>query len=175
MNERIDTRPVAYRHPQPAAMLPDLLSGGALDLDTEDGLWVPQAEGVWFRPLLLSVSGGYYVNILRVTKAGILSRHRHSGPVHAFTLRGTWRYLEHDWVARAGDYAFEPPGETHTLVVPEGAGEMVTLFHVTGGYTYVDPDGTALGYEDVFTKLDKLLDHCERTGLGRAVADALVR
>ena len=45
-------------------------------------------------------------------------------------------------------------GETHTLVVPEDVQEMVTLFHIDGGYTYVDPYGAALGYEDVFTKLE---------------------
>ena len=175
MDRRPDTRAIPYRHPQPTAMLPDLLLGGALDIDAEPESWVPQAEGVWFRPLLLSVSAGYYVNLLRVRKSGILSRHRHSGPVHAFTLRGEWHYLEHDWVARPGDYAFEPPGETHTLVVPEGVDEMVTLLHVTGGYTYVDPDGEALGYEDVFTKLDHLIRHCESTGLGREAAERLVR
>ena len=37
--------------------------------------------------------------------------------------------------------------------------EMVTLFYVTGGYTYVDPYGKALGYEDVFTKLDNARRH----------------
>ena len=96
---------------------------------------------------------GYYVNLLRVRNTGVLSRHRHSRPVHAFTLRGRWRYLEHDWEAVPGSYAFEPPGETHTLVVPDDVEEMITLFHVTGNYTYVDPDRIALGYEDVFTKL----------------------
>jgi hypothetical protein len=55
------------------------------------------------------------------------------GPVHAFTLRGTWRFLEHDRMASVGDYAFEPPGEAHTLVVPDDVQEMAMLFHVTGG------------------------------------------
>jgi hypothetical protein len=32
---------------------------------------------------------------------------------------------------------------------------MATLFHVTGGYTYIDPHGVALGYEGVFTKLEQ--------------------
>ena len=145
---------IAYQLPQPVGMMADVFAGGALDLDGGDERdWVPQSADVSFRPLVLSVSQGYYVNILRVRSSGVLSRHRHSGPVHAFTLRGTWHYLEHDWVAKAGDYAFEPPGETHTLVVPDECREMATLFHVTGGYTYVDPYGKALGYEDVFTKL----------------------
>ena len=95
--------------------------------------------------------------------------------MHAFTLRGKWRYLEHDWVATPGDYAFEPPGETHTLVVPEDVREMATLFHVTGGYTYVDPYGKALGYEDVFTKLENVRRHYEHIGLGADYANRLVR
>ncbi|MZQ91327.1 cupin [Frigidibacter albus] len=145
-------------------MQQDLIMPGVMDLDAEPDLWVPQAEGVSFRPLVLNVSQGYYVNLLRVRKSGVLSRHRHSGPVHAFTLRGSWLYLEHDWVATEGSYAFEPPGETHTLVVPDGVTEMITLFHVTGGYTYVDPDGVALGYEDVFTKLENTRRHFEAIG-----------
>ena len=115
------------------------------------------------------------MNLLRVRKAGVLSRHRHNGPVHAFTLRGRWRYLEHDWEATPMSYAFEPAGETHTLVVPEEVEEMITLFHVTGGYVYVDVEGQALGYEDVFTKLDATRSHYERLGLGAASAEAFVR
>lgn len=46
---------------------------------------------------MFHVSLGYSVNILRVRKSGILSRHRHAGPVHAAILRGRWHYLEHDW------------------------------------------------------------------------------
>jgi 2,4'-dihydroxyacetophenone dioxygenase len=139
---------------------------GALALREDDQDRVPQAEGIWFQPLVLNVTQGFYVNILRVRQAGVLSRHRHSGPVHAFTLRGSWRYLEHDWTAREGDYVFEPPGETHTLVVPDDVSEMITLFHVTGGYTYVDPFGDALGYEDVFTKLENAERHFKSLGLG---------
>ena len=164
-NQR-DTRKIPYQLPQPAGMRPDMLMADALDLSADDDLWVPQSEGVWFKPLMLNVSEGYYVNLLRVTASGVLSRHRHSGPVHAFTLRGRWHYLEHDWIATEGSYAFEPPGETHTLVIPEDVPEMITLFHVTGGYVYVDPHGVALGYEDVFTKLANARKHFEAVGKG---------
>lgn len=168
-----DGSAIPFRLPQPQGMVAEVIAAGALNLDS--GLWIPQAERVWFRPLLLHVSQGYYVNLLRVARAGILSRHRHSGPVHAFTLRGRWRYLEHDWRASANDYAFEPPGETHTLFVEDSGEDMITLFHVTGGYTYVDPYGVAQGYEDVFTKLDAARAHYERVGLDPAELDAIVR
>ena len=37
-----------------------------------------------------------------------------------------------------GDYVFEPPGETHTLTVPEDVPEMVTFFNISGCMYYVD-------------------------------------
>ena len=170
-----DRDKIPYARPQPFGMQPDLLNPLAMDLDAQPGLWVPQAEGVEFRPLLLNVSQGYYVNLLRVRRSGVLSRHRHSGPVHAITLRGRWYYLEHDWVATTGSYAFEPPGETHTLVVPEDVEEMVTLFHVTGGYTYVDPQGVAAGYEDVFTKLEAARAYYHEAGIAPEQLQAIIR
>ncbi len=125
--------------------------------------------------MLLSVSQGYFVNLLRVRRAGILSRHRHTGPVHAFVLRGAWHYLEHDWFAETGSYAFEPPGETHTLEVPAGVTEMITLFHVSGAYIYVEPDGTSVSVEDVFTKLAAARTYYEAVGLGASYVDRFVR
>lgn len=171
----LDISKVPFQKEQPSGIRRDLLSPGALDLDANPELWVKQSEDVSFRPLLLNVTQGFYLNILRVRSSGVLSRHRHTGPVHAFTLRGTWHYLEHDWISNEGDYAFEPPGETHTLVIPEGVKETTILFHVTGGYTYVDPYGKALGYEDVFTKLENTRKHFEEIGLGSDYADRFVR
>ena len=99
-------------------MVGEVVVGGGVDI--EEHLWVPQTDDVSFKPLLLNATQGYYVNLLRVRGAGVLSRHRHAGPVHGYVLKGTWRYLEHNWIAEEGSYVFEPPGETHTLVVPEG-------------------------------------------------------
>jgi 2,4'-dihydroxyacetophenone dioxygenase len=69
----------------------------------------------------------------------------------------------------------EPPGETHTLEVPEGVEEMVTLFHVTGAYVYVDPHGKVEGVEDVFSKLKMARDHYEKVGLGADYVDQFIR
>jgi 2,4'-dihydroxyacetophenone dioxygenase len=174
MNDDQD-KAIAFRGHQPYGMLDDFVVDHALDLDADEKLWVPQSQDVDFRPLLFSVSQGYFLNLLRVRKTGILSRHRHAGPVHALVLRGRWHYLEHDWYAERGGYAFEPPGETHTLEVPADVEEMITLFHVTGTYVYVDPDGNAEGIEDVFTKLDAARTHYEAIGLGAGYADQFVR
>jgi hypothetical protein len=92
----IDQSKIAYQKPQPAGMVPDVFVGSALELDGDERKWVPQSPTVAFRPLVLNVSQGYYINILRVRSSGVLSRHRHSGPVHAITLRGRWRRLSKD-------------------------------------------------------------------------------
>lgn len=173
-------RPQASAIPYKGSKLPhvpeDLVIPNVFDnLDFDERYWVPQAENIWFRPLLFCVSQGYFVNILRVRKSGILSRHRHTGPVQATTLRGKWHYLEHSWWATEGSHAFEPPGDIHTLEVPEGVEEMITLFHVTGAYIYVDPDGNPVGVEDVFSKLQTAQDHYEKVGLGKEYADQFIR
>jgi quercetin dioxygenase-like cupin family protein len=35
------------------------------------------------------------MNLLRGRKSGVLSRHRHPQPVHAYVIKGQWRDLEH--------------------------------------------------------------------------------
>ncbi|MBI2946474.1 MAG: 2,4'-dihydroxyacetophenone dioxygenase family protein [Verrucomicrobia bacterium] len=145
----------------------------ATALPTDERLWVPQAPNVWFRPLLFNTVNGEWVNVLRVRKSGMLNRHRHPAPVHGYVLKGSWRYLEHDWVAREGMYVFEPPGEVHTLVVDEG--EMMTLFHVSGALIYVDEKGAATHYDDVHTKIEMCRRHFADVGLGADYLEQFVR
>ena len=167
---------IPYSGPPVPHMQPDIVHPGVLrDWLADDNLWVPQTSTVWFKPLLLSPSNRYFVNLLRVRSQGILSRHRHAGAVHALVLRGRWHYLEHDWVAEVGSYIYEPPGDTHTLVVPEGVDEMITWFHNTAGYTYVDPDGNPVAYEDVFTKIAAAKRHYIAIGLGEDYINRFLR
>ena len=144
-------------------------------LPEDERAWVPQAPQVWFRPLLLNTVQGYWCNLLRVRRAGVLSRHRHPAPVHGLVLRGEWRYLEHDWIAREGAFVFEPPGETHTLVVDDHVAEMITFFCVAGCMYYVDEAGQCTGFEDVFTKIDMCRAHYADVGLGGDFVDQFVR
>ncbi|GHC27911.1 2,4'-dihydroxyacetophenone dioxygenase family protein [Aidingimonas halophila] len=168
-----DHQRMPYQYPQPAEASADIVVPNAIPDD--ERIWVPQAENVDFRPLCLNVSQGYWVNLLRVRKSGVLSRHRHPNPVHGIVLKGEWRYLEHDWVATEGSYVYEPPGETHTLVVDDHVEEMITLFQVNGVMYYVDPWSGHLGFEDVFTKVDMCRQHYEACGLGRDYVDQFIR
>jgi 2,4'-dihydroxyacetophenone dioxygenase len=162
-----------YQLPFPAEALPEIVIPNAIPKD--ERIWVPQAENVWFRPLCLNRSQGYWMNLLKVRKSGVLSRHRHPQGVHGWVLKGRWHYLEHDWVAEEGGYVYEPPGETHTLVVPEGVDEMITYFQVNGVMLYVDPYGKTMGFEDVFTKIDLCRKHYEAVGLGADYVDQFIR
>ena len=143
-------------------------------LPDDERVWVPQAPGVSFRPLMLNTVNGGWCNLLRVRKAGVLSRHRHPGPVHGYVIKGQWRYLEHDWVATEGSYVFEPPGETHTLTV-DSADEMITFFHISGAMIYLDAEGRQVGYEDVHTKIEMCRRHYRANGLGDDYLQQFIR
>ena len=141
------------------------------DTDLSDALvsasslpWVEQGPGVFFKPLRLSPNAGTWANILHVERSGRVSRHRHLGAVQAWVLQGSWRYLEHEWVARPGDFVFEGAGDVHTLVVEPGE-EMETLFVIDGPYEYLDEDGRVTGVESAASKLLAYRRHCEANGL----------
>ena len=179
----------------PNIVSPTMITGkeaAATRIPDDDILWVPQSDTVSFRPLCFCTSSGYYVNLLKVKgiqkgKMGFLSRHRHPGPVHGYVIKGSWKYLEHDWIAKPGSYIFEPPGEIHTLVtVPSDSetdssdgddedDEMITLFHVTGSLLYCDEVGNVVGAEDVFTKLEKAKEYYKSIGLGEDYVNQFVR
>jgi quercetin dioxygenase-like cupin family protein len=162
-----------YRHPMPKESPPELVVPDAIP--TDERIWVPVDDNVWFRPLCLSASRGYWMNLLRVRRAGVLSRHRHPQPVHGYVLKGRWRYLEHDWVAEEGGFVYEPPGEVHTLVVDPPVTEMITFFNVNGAMVYVDEQGDTVGYEDVHTKIDMCRRHYEAVGLGAGYVERFIR
>jgi 2,4'-dihydroxyacetophenone dioxygenase len=143
----------------------------------DERVWVPQAPDVWFRPLLLNTVTGSWCNLLRVRKSGVLSKHIHPSWVTGYVIKGAWRYLEHDWIAKAGSFVYEPPGEIHTLVVDDvvGENEMITQFNIHGAMIYLDDNGKTTGYEDVFTKIAMCRKHYIDVGLGADYIDQFIR
>ena len=158
--------------PLPDGLKPEIVATAIPD---DERVWVPQAENVWFRPLLLNTVSGGWCNLLRVRRSGVLSRHRHPMLVVGYVIKGRWFYREHDWVANEGDFVYEPPGETHTLEVPADCAEMITFFNISGAMIYLDDAGKQTGYEDVFTKLEMCRAHYEAVGLGASYVEQFVR
>jgi len=155
-----------------SGLQPDLAIAALPD---DERVWVPQADNVWFRPLLLNTVNGGWCNLLRVRRSGVLSRHRHPMAVVGYVIRGRWRYLEHDWIAEEGSFVYEPPGEIHTLVVPADCTEMITFFNIGGAMIYLDDDGRQNGYEDVWSKIDLCRNHYESVGLGAHFVQQFIR
>jgi len=174
MDAASDPFPTPYSGPtQPDALAEIFLGDGFADAD--ERLWVPLAPGRWSRPLCLNVSQGYWVHLTRVRGGGMVSRHRHPAPVHGFVLKGSWRYLERDWVAAPGSYIYEPPGDIHTLVVDSDCDEMITLFHNTGAIIYSDENGETTGHTDVFDRVKACREHFEAIGLGTDYVKNFIR
>ena len=149
------------------------------DIDTEDDrLWVPYAEGVWIQPCHFDVTRGGFSVVLKGLPGAALGTHYHVGTVRGHTMRGHWRYLEHDWIAKPGTFIYEPAGEAHTLVILEDSPEpALILFVVEGGLVYLDkPDnGSMAAYEDGFTILELCRNYYRSVGFDVSLLDGRIR
>ena len=137
-------------------------------INTDEIPWVPQGERVWFKPLRFDLATGRWINLLKVQGSGRVNRHRHTGgQVMGYCTKGSWHYLERDWVAKPGTLVYEPPGDIHTLVVDEGVEEMQTLFILEGTVQYLDDSDNLIYQDDVFSKLERYTRFCEEQGIER--------
>ena len=96
-----------------------------------------------------------------------IQRHKHTGPVYAFTLSGSWKYEEYDDVNRAGSFLYEPAGSIHTLIVPDTNTEVTDVwFAVWGANLNLDDAGNVESVYDAQFIWDGYRMLCEAAGLG---------
>ena len=151
---------------------PEMFQGDVLRHDEK---WMPVGDIGFSRPLLYDTKAGGWISVLRARGAGTIQRHRHASPVTAWTLEGAWGYREHDWVARAGSFVYEPAGHIHTLYIHPDEAHMTAVFHIFGPLVYVDEAGVAQDYEDVFVRIDRYAAYCRTVGLGEDWVRSLIR
>ena len=94
-----------------------------------------------------------------------VQRHRHTGPVYAYTTSGAWRYKEYDYVNRAGSFLFEPANSVHTLQVLEDNTHV--WFQIYGSNLNLDDDDEVDSISDGASALAVYLKLCEQAGLPR--------
>ena len=146
------------------------------DAATDDlRYYVPFSETVSSRPLWISPNDNKWADILRADGAGLVNRHYHPHEVFAYTISGKWGYLEHDWIATAGDFVYETPGEGHTLVAHEHPDPMRVFFVVHGPLIWLDEQGESAGHFDVHDYIKLCRDHYESVGIGADYVDTLFR
>lgn len=78
-------------------------------------------------------------------------------------------------MARAGDFVYESPGSSHTLVAHETDEPMRALFVVHAPLIWLDENGATTGYFDVHHYLAMCRAHYEKVGLGVGEIEKLLR
>jgi 2,4'-dihydroxyacetophenone dioxygenase len=110
---------------------------------------------------------------IRVTRARLdpglrLRTHVHTGHVYAWTVSGTWHYLEYPESSRANAYLYEPAGSRHTLHVPEDSPEPAdVIFIVHGSNVELGATGEFEGATSAMDIARAYLQACRELGLPR--------
>lgn len=144
----------------------------------DDSLWIPYADGVAFQPCSFDLTAGAYSLVLKAMPGASLGVHYHVGQVYGFTIKGRWRYLEHDWIAKPGTFIYEPAGEAHTLTILEDLPDPALIFFVIhGALVYLDkPEGGSFAtYEDAFSALEFCREYYLKAGLDVRRLEKLIR
>ncbi|WP_338759406.1 2,4'-dihydroxyacetophenone dioxygenase family protein [Massilia sp. METH4] len=108
--------------------------------------------------LQADVEGGMYAVRIKFQPGLQLPTHKHTGVVHAYTLAGSWRYLEYpDSPANTpGSYLYEPPGSTHTLKIDDdNTGITDVVFIIYGAMLIQDDAGNVVAVLDAQSHIDQ--------------------
>ena len=137
----------------------------SLHRGVDDLPFVDIGDGSKFKVILVRQAEGLWI-VENVFRAGYeVARHRHTGPVYAYTTSGAWRYKEYDDVNRAGSFLYEPAGSVHTLQVLED--DTHVWFQIYGANLNLDADGNVERVVDGTSTLAVYLARCDAEGLPR--------
>ena len=137
----------------------------ALHRAENDLPFVEFQEGVVFQLLQADIATGLWVIRVRFQPGVTIQRHKHTGEVFAFTISGSWKYLEYPEVNTAGSYLFEPAGSIHTLHVPDTNKEVTDVwFAIRGANLNLDEAGNVESVLDAGVVLEIYRAQCETSG-----------
>lgn len=136
-------------------------------IDVEGLPWmpfVPYSDDVFIKVIKIDPVRGEWVTLLKTPPYTELPMHHHSGTVMVWTVSGSWRYKENDWVATPGSFVFETAASRHTPITV-GDEEVVTLNIVQGDWNIVSPEGAVLAIENWKSMMDRYLNYCKSQGI----------
>jgi quercetin dioxygenase-like cupin family protein len=124
-------------------------------------------DGVSLQLLQVDLDRGLWVVRTRFAPGITIPTHKHTGPVFAVTLAGSWKYLEYPDVNTAGSYLFEPAGSVHTLTVPATETETTDVwFAIYGANLNLDANGNVEAVIDAELIHQFYRTACREKGLG---------
>ena len=136
-------------------------------IDVESMPWIPFApysDEIFLKIIKVDPIQGEWIALLKAPAHAELPLHHHAGTVKVWTLKGCWRYLEHDWVAKPGSLVYETAGSRHTPVAV-GDEEVITLNFVMGDWNLMSPEGAVLAIENWRSMMDRYLNYCKAHGI----------
>ncbi len=138
----------------------------ALHRGESDLPFVRYQEGVTFQLTQVDIEAGFFVVRVRGEPGRTIQRHKHTGEIFAFTLSGSWRYLEYPEINTAGSFLYEPAGSVHTLHFPESNTATTDVwFVVNGANLNLDGDGNVESVLDAGVALEVYRAGCRDAGL----------
>ena len=137
----------------------------ALHRGESDLPFVDLGDGTHLQLLQVDVEGGLWVIRTKFEPGVTVQTHKHTGEVFAFTISGSWKYLEYPEVNRAGSFLYEPAGSVHTLTVPDDQTDMTDVwFAIYGANLNLDADGNVEMVIDAGLVRDTYFALCEAEG-----------
>ncbi|WP_342669177.1 alpha/beta fold hydrolase [Curvibacter gracilis] len=136
-------------------------------IDVESLPWIPftpYSDTILMKLIKVDPVRGDWITLLKLPPHTELPLHHHAGTVMVSTIKGCWRYLEHDWVATPGSFVYETAGSRHTPVTV-GEEEVITLNIVQGDWNLMSPDGAVLAIENWKSMMDRYLSFCKKEGV----------
>ena len=139
----------------------------ALHRGESDLPFVDLGDGTHLQLLQVDVEGGLWVIRTKFEPGVTVQTHKHTGEVFAFTIAGSWKYLEYPDVNTAGSYLFEPAGSVHTLTVPATETEVTDVwFAIYGANLNLDANGNVEAVIDAELIYQFYRTTCREKGLG---------
>lgn len=125
-------------------------------------------EGVSIQVLQIDLDHNIRVTRAKLSPGLQLRTHIHTGHVFAWTLSGTWKYIEYPEASEANSYLYEPAGSEHTLMVPADSKEPAdVIFIVHGSNIELGATGAFEAATDAATIARAYLRGCKELGLPR--------
>jgi 2,4'-dihydroxyacetophenone dioxygenase len=137
----------------------------SVHLGQDDLPFIDIGDGSLLKVIQVKPQEGLWI-IENIFQAGYeVEKHRHTGPIYAYTRSGAWGYKEYNYVNREGSFLYEPAGSEHTLQAHED--NTCVWFQMYGSNINLDAEGNVTSVVDGSLTLEFYLAMCEAQGLPR--------